>query len=520
MQSNQCLGDTLSGTDILFYLAVFWRRLPYFVGAALLVAAAGIATVMLLPPVYRASSKILVETPQISADLARSTVASDSPSQIQVITESILTTASLVNLADQFHVYEGRTNMTDFDVAQDMAKRIGVGQLPMDLRGAATFDVSFDAETPELSADVTNEIASRILSENIRQRTARAGDTLDFFKQEVDRLSASLTDLEGKILAFKNKNADALPDSLDFRRNQQSSQQERLQLLVREEATLRSRKTNLTEAFNSGAALPVSSGPQTPQERLLDQLEQTLAAQTGIYADDSPNMLAIKARIATVKAEVLAASKAANAADVKRPATDLDVELAGIDDRLAFITQEKASITADLADLSKSIAATPANEAVLNALERDYNDVKAQHSAAVSRLADASTGEQIELRSKGERLTILEPAVPPQRPYSPNRTRLGLLSIAAAIAVGAGVVALLEYLNKTIRRPVQLTRALDIEPLATIPIIRTKRERQRQRLLLTGMAVAGSIVVIALALVAVHYATGSFNGMGMGVAKI
>jgi len=493
--------------------------LPYFAGVAILIATAGIVTAILLPPTYRASSKILVESPQISADLARSTVAADSSSQIQVITESILTTASLVSLANQFDVYGNRENMTDLDVAQDMQKRISIGQLPADLRGAASFEVSFDAETPELSAVVTNELANRILSENIRQRTSRAGDTLDFFKQEVTRLASNLKDLEGRILAFKNENSEALPDSLDFRRNQQSSQQERLQLLVREEATLRSRKTNLTEAFETYGRVP-NSGPQTPQEKLLDQLEQTLAAQSGMFSADSPNITAIKSRIAAVKAEIAASAKADSTGDVKRPASDLDVELAGIDDRLSFITQEKATITTDLADLAKSIAATPANEAVLNALERDYDDVKTQHSAAVSRLAEASTGEQIELRSKGERLTILEPAVAPQRPFSPNRTRLALLSIFAGLVAGGGVVALMEYLNKTVRRPVQLNRALHIEPLAVIPIIRTKRDRQRQRIV-AGMALAAGIVVaVVLALVVVHYTTGSINGLGIGVAKI
>lgn len=511
----------MSGADILFYMAIFWKRLPYFVGAAALVTTIGVVATMMMPPVYRASSKILVESPQISSDLARSTVGGDLSAQVQAITDGILTTASLVTLANRFGVYKDHPNMTDADVAQDMQKRIGVGSFPADTRGtSATFDVSFDAESAELAAAVTTEITNRIIEENVRQRTARAGDTLDFFKQEVTRLGDGLKVLEGKILAFKNQNADALPDSLDFRRNEQSSQQERLQLLVREEAALRSRKANLTEAFNTFGRVPTAA-PQTPQQRLLDQLEQTLAAQIGVYAEDSPNMMAIKARIAAVKAEVLASKGApGDAVAGKSAPSDLDVELTGIDDRLDLIAQEKASITDDLATLAKSIQATPANEAALNALERDYGDLKAQHSAAVARLAEASTGEQIELRSKGERLTVLEPAVPPQRPFSPNRTRLGLMSIGGGIAAGAALVALLEYLNKTIRRPVQLVRALRIEPLATIPVIRTRRDRRRQRMVLAGFAFTGSVAILALALVALHLTTGLGGSMGIGSVKI
>lgn len=508
----------MSSADIRFYLAVLMKRLPYFILASALVIGAGIAAAILLPPVYRSSSKVLVEAPQISADLARSTVSDNAAAQVLVIAQNISTTASLVSLANKFGIYKSHPNMTDLDVAQDMGKRLNVEQLPADLHGAAIFNISFDAETPALAAAVATEVTDRIIAENVRARTSRAGDTLDFFKQEVSRLSDGLKTLEGKILTFKNEHADALPDSLDFRRNQQSSQQERLQLLVREEATLRSRRANLTEVFNTYGALPAPAGPQTPQQRLLDQLEQTLAAQSGVYAEDSPNVKAIKARIAAVRGDI-SASAPAKDATARRAPSDLDVELAGIDDRLTSIAQEKTTITDDLASLAKSIEATPANEAVLNALERDYGDLKTQHSAAVSRLADASTGEQIELRSKGERLTVLEPAIAPQRPFSPNRTRIALMAGFGGLVAGGALVALLEYLNKTVRRPVQLTRGLHIEPLATIPFITTRRDRRRRRVWIAGMAVAGSLVICALALVALHYTTGILGNLGVGIVR-
>jgi uncharacterized protein involved in exopolysaccharide biosynthesis len=134
-----------------------------------------------------------------------------------------------------------------------------------------------------------------------------------------------------------------------------------------------------------------------------------------------------------------------------------------------------------LAALSASSAATPANEIVLNALEREYANEQTLYNAAVARLAEASTGEQIEVRFKGERLSLMEPALPPERPVRPRRFLVaaggGIAGLVAALALIAG----LELLNGRVRRPVEVQRALGIEPIATIPYMPSTQQTGRRR---------------------------------------
>ncbi len=80
--------------------------------------------------------------------------------------------------------------------------------------GASVFTIGFEAATPALAAKVANELATSIVSSNQRQRTDRAGDTLEFFNQEVKRLDADLNRIEADLLKFKNENRDTLPESL------------------------------------------------------------------------------------------------------------------------------------------------------------------------------------------------------------------------------------------------------------------------------------------------------------------
>ena len=63
--------------DLKYYLAVFWRRFPYFLLVTALISAVGLALAAILPPVYRSTATLLVEMPQIPDDLAQSSTAHD-----------------------------------------------------------------------------------------------------------------------------------------------------------------------------------------------------------------------------------------------------------------------------------------------------------------------------------------------------------------------------------------------------------------------------------------------------------
>jgi hypothetical protein len=184
------------------------------------------------------------------------------------------------------------------------------------------------------------------------------------------------------------------------------------------------------------------------------------------------------------------------------PLSDNDFELASISDRLAQIAQEQQVLAKAGQVLDASIEATPSNETALNSLERNHLNLQAQYNAAVSRLADASTGQQIELRLKGERLSLIESAVPPQAPVSPKRKLLLIGTMLAALALGLAAVIVPELLNRRIRRPVELVDKLEIRPMITIPYIVTDGQKNRKRLtsLAATVAVVGAIPLLVLAL--------------------
>jgi polysaccharide biosynthesis transport protein len=497
--------------DFKFYFAVFLRRLPYFLVVATFLSAIGITVAYVLPPVYRSAASILVERQQISGDLAQSTVPIDPYEQAQIIQQRLLTRANLLELADRIGLYDDQPEMSAGQIAGDIRRKIDfIGFEPdvtqrQGVPGATIIGIAFEAPTPEYALKGTNELVNLVLQENARIRTDRAGDTSEFFEGEVERLAAALERKAEEIADFKTANVEALPDSLTARRAQQEREQERLLALEREEAALRNQRATVQWVYQrSGRG---TMGALSPEEEELQSLRSQLIQLRAVYAPSSARIRMLETRIAALEGlvEDQRSARAMPDADgnAVQPMSELDAELAPIDARLEFIEEEKRIIGGNLAELNASVQATPNNERVLSGLERELANLQTQYNNAVERLGQAQVGERIEVLGRGERFSLIEPPSAPGGPIKPRRVLIAGAGVAGGLGLGFGLVVLLELLNRSIRRPSELSSKLGIQPFATIPYIRSPGERRWKRGVILGTLLLVG-VVLPLILLAVH----------------
>ena len=455
--------------DLRFYLYLAIQRLPLMIPIAAVVSGIGLMIVLSIPPVYRASGTIMAESPQVATNSTRSGEAVGALARFHIIQQELLTQDALANLAERHELYDDAAKITPAAIAEDLRGRIDLNPVLFgDNIDALGFSVSFEADEPELAAEVANDLIATILQRDLSSRTERVGARLSFFEEEVARTAQALASIEVQLQNHKTRNLQSMPDTLNFRRSMQINIRDRLLLLDREKTSLESRRAGYIELYRRTGNVPDES-MQTPEQLRLAELNAALRSQRMIFTEDSPAIMGLLTQIATVEAQI---SPEQGNSGSNANGSSLDFQLAEISDRLDAIEAERNSLEHSDAELTASIKATPANEAALNALERDYENAQSIYNAAVARLAEASTGEQIEARLQGEKLSLMEPALPPERPVAPKRFLLALLSIgiggAAAIAVALG----LELLNERVRRPVEIERRLGIEVMTSIPYIR------------------------------------------------
>jgi polysaccharide biosynthesis transport protein len=502
----------MGNLDLKFYWAVFLRRLPYFILVSGFIAALGVTVAAILPPVYVSNARILVEPQQIPDDLAQSAVPIDPYEQIQIIQQRVMTRVNLLALAEKTGSFADTPDVTAEDMIQDTATRISfTGSEPEEVGrtgpvpGAMVVGVAFEAPSSRLAARGANEIVDLILQENARIREERTTGTSAFFEVEVEKLSEAIAAKAREVADFKTENVEALPDSLDSRRQQQLIEQARLLALEREETALRNdRATTIWVYERTGR--PGTLGTRSLEEEQLETLKNERMQKLAVYAPTSATIRMLDNQIAALEALVEEQREARALPDGEGgagPATELDLELAPIDRQLEFIAQEKQSIENTLAELQASIAATPRNEMVLNSFESDLENLRQQYEETNTRLAQARVGERIEASSRGQRLTVIEQPIEAPYPASPNRKLIAAAGLVGGVGAGLGFVILLELLNRSIRRSIDLSTHLGIQPLATIPYIHTRRERRFKRAAI-AMALLMIFVALPAGLFALH----------------
>jgi uncharacterized protein involved in exopolysaccharide biosynthesis len=514
------MGDEFTLEDALIILK---RRILFFLLPALLLAPLGVAVVILLPSQYTAQGTILVESAQIPSDLVRSTVNAFAQERIQTIRARVMTRNRLLEIADKYELFPKEKRLSESERVRRMRDRMKVSLITTEGARATgqrdntiAFNVSYKDRSPDRAFRVANEFMSAFLTEDVRARTAGASNTTDFFKQEVQRLSAQVDATERKVADYKAANSTALPEHLNMhlnmleRLNRDHAAQDSSIAALDEE--IRFLETQLASQL-AGAGL--EQGPAKELARLKSELVQLRA----VYHDAHPGVQAAKDQIRALEAELrpskeiqdlqsalaraeenlrsaekefpegdpeIAAKrteltkaqdalsdKIARAADNGAGGGFLSAQIQGriavAKSRRSLIETQREETKTAIADMQTRIALTPEVERGLQSLTRDQENIGREYREVLAKQQDAQLAENLEDNQKAEKFSILEPALRPEKPSSPERAKLIVLAIFVALGAG-GLVALgAEFLASTIRGRSHLENLIEGPAIAIIP---------------------------------------------------
>lgn len=488
-----------------YYLAVFFRRFPWFLIVAGGIAGLAITVALTLPAAYVSSTRMIVESAQIPGDLATSTVRLSAREQLQIFETRLLTRANMLEVARKTQVLPDSGTMSPDQIVDAMRSRTTI-RTSTGRDQATLMTMEFEAYSGRSAAAVLNEYLSLILQEDAEFRATRAGQTQQFFEQEVHRLSEELAQQNANILAFKNANAESLPESLDYRRGEQLRAQNLLVSLDQEIASLEQQKERLEQVFEAtGRVDTPQAAALTPLEARRVALENELNAALSVFSESNPKVRLLRNQIEQVTQQINAGVETDLDEDQLEDGADpaqamFQFQMNEIETRITDLTNQREQAEQQLIALTEAIDLTPANAVALSTLERDAENLRAQYNDAVARLATAATGERIETLSRGQRISVVEQPSAPSAPTKPNRVLIAGGGTAFGILAGLALITTMELMNSTARRPQDVVKRLGITPLATIPYVRTGRQKLARRLSLLAV-----ILVIMIAIPVVIY---------------
>lgn len=480
--------------EVKFYWRLLLRRLPIMLAIVIICSAAGLIQAVRLPATYEAAARLLVE----SAIVEREIGTTSADEELQIVRERLLTRANLLEIAADFDVFENRA-----EIPPDRLLALMQSRTSIESRGgrnqATVINISFGARSGQIAADVVNEYVTRIIATSVDRRLEQARQNVSFNEQEVDRLSGELDEISASISDFQTDNADALPTDQDFRLTRQAALQENLSNAQRQLASLIEQRVRVVEVFESTGQI-ADDGNLTDDQRQLRDLERELASELTVRSEEAPQITLLRRRIETLRNQVTAAAGPEGSSSASQRLLELQLGQidAQVEDMEAIIEQARG----ELARLEDAISRSPLNGVALEAMQRNYERTRSLYDLAANELQQARIDLRVQETNRGQRITLIEAATVPRDPASPNRRLIAFFGGVIGLALAGGLFLVVELLNRTVRRPIEIQRALGIEPLATVPYIETRRERMG-RMVRRGVAIVLVVVGIPAALWAV-----------------
>jgi uncharacterized protein involved in exopolysaccharide biosynthesis len=419
------------------------------------------------------------------------------------------------------------------------------------------FSVNYQSHSPELAVKVANDLTSLYLNENLESREKMAAQTSSFFAEEAARQQTKIDEIDKKLADFKQKNENELPEVEQL--NTQIADRTEMELRDAENhiAAIESQRVLLqSQLAQINPTMQVFSETglrmMTAEDRL-KSLRSQLAAYKARYAPNHPDIISTEREVEGLEKQVNADD---GTADLVRQLDDAKGQLAKAQEKYTPEHPDVIRLTRQVKELEKAVAAAPATDTIskerahadnpayiqvkgqldsldvehetavakrdelraklddyerrlakepavekqFRELARDLENAQLKYQEIRSKQTEVTVSQNLEEEHKGERFTMIEPPLPPEKPISPNRGLILGVGFIVSLAVAAGAAMLRDSLDLSVRGAQDIRALLSVPPLAAVPRIETLAERKhRRRVVLYSWqgAILGLVGVIA-----------------------
>lgn len=461
-----------SQTGLISKVQRYWQVLLKWKWTAALFCfvcvAAATAFSFLVPPVYTANGTVWIEDdPNILPfEDVQSFGAASGGSSLSSHTRILLSRSLASDIIDKLKLYDNpdfagkpKKGLPRPDPADPFYRQ----QLIMNFLGSIAVnsqertrivDISFDSRSPKLSADIVNAIIDGYIELLVSKRYAASEQATEFLNAQVSELRTEIEGGEKKLNEYGSQK-DILPLS-----SAEAPTVERIGDVSRAltEATLE--RINRRNQYNQLKAAPLGEIPNAPENSLFQRLREQYITLSRQYATrlaavrpEYPEMLRLK-------------SELDSATEALQNETQNLIRTAYNEYQAAL---EKEQSLRRLLDEQRNEAYKASSDSVI------YNSLKVEldnKKALLETLSRRQSETDVSSRLRGlEALSVwvVDKADYPLGPAFPDKRKNVILSFLLGLAGGIGLALGLEYLNHTIKTSKDVTNAVNIPTLGSVP---------------------------------------------------
>jgi polysaccharide chain length determinant protein (PEP-CTERM system associated) len=497
--------------ELFGYLHGLWRYRWSGLLIAWLVAIAGWCYVYALPNLYNARAVVNIDTSSIMKPLLKGlAVETDQNEELAIMTRVLLSRDNLLTVIRETDMDLGADTPAEKErLVMGLANSIYLrapGKGGFGSSASQIFEIGYESASPELAYKVVSTLLNQLIEKTLN--TDRTGTAMAqvFLEKEIKEYEQRLSKSESRLADFKTKNAGFMPDEKGgyyarIRKAEEDVEQTKSSLALAQQSYSQLRRQLSGQEPVLGDARASASTLRKYREQLNDLLTQ--------YTEDHPDVQALRARIAEVKARtkdqgdsMVGGSDDYVYQELKFQLSQQRIEV-GKQQLLLAERQQK------LKKLKESVDTIPQIEAELARLNRDYEITRERYLNLVERKESAHLAQKVEQNSSEINFQVVDAPVVPVLPSGPNR--LLLLSAALAVSLGAGVAwsLLMLLLFPTFVDTKQLRKLIDLPVLGSIGLQMTDEQEKLRLVRLRTYLLAISMLIVSYGSVLFYQEQGS-----------
>jgi succinoglycan biosynthesis transport protein ExoP len=477
-----------------------WRLLALVAAVAVLASLVASS----LPPVYRGTSSLLIESSKPKFVSIEDVYGASALSgreylqtQIEIIKsrELLAKVVSRLMLADH-PLYDPRKQPAPFwaewfpdgflgeasatrafdraSVEQGIVGTLLVGLNVQLVRGSQLIRISFESPDAGLAARVPNALAEMFIESDIEARLGMTRKAMSYLSTQIDDLRVKLGESERALQKFREDE-----HLIDTKGLAQSGATKQIEDLMRALSDSRAKRVDAENSYRQVSAAAKSRAPNALDAVPAIQRHPLISRLKELEGDAEKRINEFAQRYGPEHPKMIAAR--ADLAGARRNVREQEALVA----RLVMQEYETAkanenSLEHALNDARGNVEHINRKEFQLAALERDVQTNRQLYDMFMQRLKETNlTGEMQTPLAR-----VVDPALEPRSPAGPNKQRIVTLAALAALLLGISLALLIERLDSTIKTSQDVEAKLGLPALGFLQRVKPAKGATVERFVL------------------------------------
>jgi polysaccharide chain length determinant protein (PEP-CTERM system associated) len=474
--------------DLQDYLGILRRRWLLILIPAVVFPVLAYVGSLRLPNRYTSQTLVLVEQQKVPDSIVKPVVSEDLTQRLATMQEQILSRTRLQSIIEKYGLYSKELKKQPMEVVLDkMRLNIDVRPIKGDPNSRASgipgFYISFTADDPHVAQLVCGQISSMFIDQNLLARQQMASGTTDFLSSQVDEAKRKLDSQDAALADFKSRYLNQLPDRDATNLTMLTSLNAQLDAITQSMTQASQQKSYMQSLLAQQVAAWKSkqvegAGDPDDLQKRRAALEADLINLQAQYTADHPDVIRTKQALVQIDRKIAEANErilAGKSSPVKASAVEpteivqMRLSIRQLEDSIKGKTADQERLQDQIKTYQARIQLSPKVEEQYKKLTRDYQSAQAFYDDLLSKRRQSEMATELERDQQGEQFRVMDPPNFPEKASWPNRMMIVLGGLAAGLALGCIVSAILEFNDQSLRSEKDVMASLKLPTLVSIP---------------------------------------------------